>query len=41
MIWSDNTPFTYHANLILNNLPFGVVDGNEIKIELDDLLIQF
>ena len=34
MIWADNTPFTYHANLILNSIPLGIIDGNEIKIEL-------
>ena len=34
MIWADNMPFTYHANLILNNIPLGFVNRNEIKIEL-------
>ena len=34
MIWADNTPFTYHANLILNSIPLGIIYGNEIKIEL-------
>ena len=32
MIWADNTPYTYHANLILNNIPLGLIDGKEIKI---------
>ena len=34
MIWADNTPFTFHANLILENLSLGLENGKEIKIEL-------
>ncbi|KAL4491308.1 hypothetical protein ABPG72_021694 [Tetrahymena utriculariae] len=34
MLWSDNDPFYYHANIILNKLPIGYEDQSPIYINL-------
>ena len=34
MIWGDNNPFFYHANLILPYISMGLYNDTDIKVNL-------